>query len=115
MPCDTYLSKGQTLAERKEEVKRVVTLYDQLLAKGRAKVKIGSQGAVTFTGLEVEAVDRRFVTDACIYRRIMSTGSTLARLAVAKAERLAGRVVDRRVVAQGVHSHDGGETWGSDR
>ena len=30
---------------------------------------------------------------------------------IARAEALAGRTVDRKVVAAGVHSHDGGTTW----
>ena len=38
----------------------------------------------------------------------MSSGSALARAAVARAEQLAGRQVDRRAVAVGAHSHDGG-------
>jgi hypothetical protein len=49
------------------------------------------------------------VSDACAYRRIMSIGS--AKAAIARAEQLAGRSIDRRVVAQGVHSHDDGRTW----
>jgi hypothetical protein len=32
---------------------------------------------------------------------------------IAKAEQVAGRSVNRQVVGQGVHSHDGGESWHS--
>jgi hypothetical protein len=41
----------------------------------------------------------------------MVSGSQLAIQAIAKAERLAGRSVDRQLVAQGYHSHDGGNSW----
>jgi hypothetical protein len=63
---------------------------------------------VTFTGIADE--ERDGVTDACIYRRIMATGSALPRHMIAKAEQVAGR---RQVVGQGVHSHDGGASWHS--
>jgi hypothetical protein len=44
----------------------------------------------------------------------MASGFALAKLAIMKAEQLAGRTVDRKVVAQGTHSHDGGRTWHKD-
>ena len=68
-------------------------------------------GAIAFVGPEWEGV-RSGVTDACAYRRIMATGSALARQEILRAEQLAGRTVNRQVVAAGVHSHDGGATWG---
>jgi hypothetical protein len=55
--------------------------------------------------------DRDGVTDACAYRRLVVSGSALAKAAIARAEQLAGRQVDRRVLAHGAHSHDGGKTW----
>jgi hypothetical protein len=41
----------------------------------------------------------------------MATGSAMAKTAIARAEALAGRSVNRQAVAQGHHSHDGGATW----
>ncbi len=35
-------------------------------------------------------------------------------MALAKAEAQAGRTVDKQAVASGLHSHDGGKTWGKD-
>jgi hypothetical protein len=35
----------------------------------------------------------------------------MARLAIQRAEQLAGRSVDRAVIGHGTHSHDGGRTW----
>jgi hypothetical protein len=36
-----------------------------------------------------------------------------ARATEARAEAIAGRTVDARTIAAGVHSHDGGRTWGN--
>ena len=77
------------------------------LARGTIKPKVGPQGAITFIGFD--GADRDGVTDACAYRRIMQTGSQQAKLAIMKAEQMAGRSVDRQALAQAIHSHDGGE------
>ncbi|AAN02025.1 hypothetical protein SEA_NIEBRUSAYLOR_93 [Mycobacterium phage NiebruSaylor] len=109
MPCDTVLKKGQTVSERAAEVRKAGQEIDRLLAAGRVKVKVGPQGAVTFLNIPEDV--RAGITDACVYRRIMASGSHSARQAIAQAERLAGRAVDKKVVATGIHSHDGGQTW----
>ena len=109
MPCDTTLKPNQTIQQRASEVRSVVDALSKRLLTGAAKVVIGPQGAVAFTGLS--AAERDGVTDACAYRRLMATGSPLAKQAIARAEQLAGRRVDRRAVAVGAHSHDNGRTW----
>jgi hypothetical protein len=109
MPCDTYLKPDQTLNQRVEEVKKRVTAVDRLIASRKVTVKVGPQGAVTFVGIPDE--DRDGMTDACIYRMLTRKGSAAARQAIQKAEMMAGRSVDRKVVAAGIHSHDGGSTW----
>lgn len=110
MPCDTIFTKPkQTAQQRAEEVRRAVSTLDALLKRRRAQVKIGPQGAIAFVGWP--ETDRDGVTDACAYRRIMATGSALAKAEIARAEAMSGRAVNRRVVATGVHSHDGGATW----
>ena len=109
MPCDTSFLPGQTISQRKEEVKRVVKTLDSFLTRGIAKAKVGPQGAITFTGFPED--ERNRVTDACAYRQIMASGSGLAKAAIARAEAMAGRTVDRKVVGIGAHSHDGGQTW----
>ncbi len=108
MPCDTRLKPKQTIQQRKEEVTRAVGKIQARLIDGRAKVKIGPQGAIAFDGVDDV---RDGVTDACAYRRIMATGSALAKAAIARAEQLSGRSIDKRVIGQGAHSHDGGHTW----
>ena len=109
MPCDTILKPKQTIQQRAEEIRRAVAGLSAALASGRVKAIVGPQGAIAFEGWDV--AERDGVTDACAFRRIMVTGSVLAKAAIARAEQLAGRTVDRRVVAHGVHSHDGGVSW----
>lgn len=109
MPCDTKLKVNQTIKQRADEVRKAAERISQGLAGGTVKAKVGPQGAIAFIGLTDQ--DRDGITDACAYRRIMVSGSALAKAAIARAEQLAGRSVDRRVIGQGGHSHDGGRTW----
>lgn len=109
MPCDTRLKRGQTIQQRADEVRKATSRIDAAIAAGRARVVVGPQGAVAFTGLADS--DRDGVTDACAYRRIMATGSSLAKAAIARAELMSGTAINRQAVAVGVHSHDGGKTW----
>lgn len=109
MPCDTRVKRGQSLDQRKTEVKTIVEQVASKLATGAIKAKVGPTGGITFLGLTDDQRDG--VTDACIYRRVMATGSVAAKLAIQQAEMYAGRAVDRHAVAHGHHSHDGGHTW----
>src|SRR5262245_45059285 len=109
MPCDTRLKPRQTIQQRAAEVRKVVDMLSAKLASGAVKVKVSPQGAVAFEGLT--DAERDGVTDACAYRRVMVSGSALAKAAIARAEQLAGRGVSRQALAQGIHSHDGGHTW----
>ena len=109
MPCASRLKKGQTIAQRAAELRKRGEQIDKLIAAGRVGVKIGPQGAIAFTGIPDEIRDSQ--TDNCVYRSIMARGSHAAKMVIAKAERLAGRAVDKKVVAQGLHSHDGGQSW----
>lgn len=111
MPCDTSFLVGQTLTQRKEEVRKKVTVIDKLLSAKKIQVKVGPQGAITFVG--IPDADRARMTDGCIYRMLTRSGSAMAKMAIARAEQLAGRSVDRKTIAQGTHSHDGGATWHS--
>lgn len=109
MPCDTRLKPRQTIKQRADEVKAMVAKLAAALAAGKVKAVVGPTGGVAFTGLTDQ--DRDGVTDACAYRRIMATGSALAKAAIARAEQLSGRAVNRQAVGHGHHSHDGGATW----
>jgi hypothetical protein len=110
MPCDTRLKTNQTLTQRKEEVRAVVAKVQAAVASGAVRAVVDKRtGAVAFNGL-LDA-DRDGVTDACIYRRVMATGSATVKAAIAKAEALAGRSVSLTALSAGHHSHDGGNTW----
>lgn len=110
MPCDTRLKPRQTISQRKDEVRRATERFIAGLKNGRVKVVVDKKtGAVAFSGLTEE--ERDGVTDACAYRRILVSGSQLALQAIARAEQLAGRGIDKQKIAAGYHSHDGGLTW----
>ena len=114
MPCDTVRQQPkQTLAERKREVTKAQGTIERMISTGQVKVKVDKKtGGVVL--IDVPANVRVGITAACIVRRIMTRGSISARQAIVKAERLAGRSVDKKAIAAGLHSHDGGATWGTD-
>lgn len=109
MVCDTRLKPRQTLSQRADEVRAATTKLSDSLAAGRVKVTIDkATGAINF---DWDANERDGITDNCAYRRIMATGSASAKLAIAKAEQMAGRTVNKQAVASGLHSHDGGRSF----
>jgi hypothetical protein len=88
------------------------TAVDRLnlaLAAGTVTVKVGANGAIAFTGWAQD--DRAGVSDLCAYRKLAAQNSPQLRRALARAEVIAGRTVDRATVASGTHSHDGGASW----
>lgn len=110
MPCDRIFKRKQTIQQRAREIKQVVEDVNSLLAAGKVKPVIDRKtGSIAFQG--ISDTQRDDVSDACIYRRIMVTGSSLAKAKIAQAEMLAGRQVNKGALAQGVHSHDGGASW----
>lgn len=107
MPCDTYrATEYETPATRTKTIQETVAKLGRDLASGKVKPVVGPQGGIAFAGADYLGRDR--ITDACAYRRIMASGPALARAAIAKAEALAGRAVDKRAT---VHSHNGGASW----
>ena len=117
MPCDTRLKNNykntqrrQTISERANEVRQIAIDVNSLIAAGKVKPVVDKRtGAVAFQGLDDTIRDG--ATDACIYRRIMVTGSSLTKAKLAQAEAVAGRPVNKQALAAHVHSHNGGETW----
>ena len=110
MPCETRLKPKQTIKERAAEVRAATERLNRKLAMGLVKPKVDrATGAIAFEGFA--DIERDGVTDACAYRRIMVSGSALAKAAIERAEALAGRSISREAITAGVHSHDGGETW----
>jgi hypothetical protein len=112
MPCDTRLKPGVTVVQRNAEIGQAIARLEKLLGENKVRVVVDKRtGAVAFEGWSPELRDD--VTDLCAYRRMAARSSWALRQAVARAEVLAGRKVDERALAAGVHSHDGGKTWGA--
>jgi hypothetical protein len=109
MPCDTQLKQNETVAQRKETIKKSLTQLEAALTQGQAKVVIGPNGAVAFQGWKPD--DRNGVTDVCAVRTLTASNSWALRQAIAKAEMTQGRKVNPAAVAAGTHSHDQGKTW----
>lgn len=106
MPCDTR--QNLTQVERNamaEALKRLNTA----LELGSVKVVIGRQGAVAFAGWAPDA--RAGLSDLCAYRRLAASNSPALRKALGRAEAMAGRQLDSRMLTAGIHSHDHGQTW----
>lgn len=110
MPCDTRRKRGQSIQQRANEVRQVVNDVNSLIAAGKVKPVVDKKtGAVAFQGISDTVRDD--VTDACIYRRLLVSGSSMTKIALQRAEMLAGRSISREALAQGHHSHDGGSSW----
>lgn len=110
MPCDTRRRRGQSLSVRKEEVRKVMYDVNSLIAAGKVTPVVDrATGSIAFKGI-LDAI-RDDVTDACILRGMLANGNSLTRAAIARAEQLAGRTINKQAVSQGIHSHDGGDTW----
>jgi hypothetical protein len=107
MPCDTRIPAGITIQQRKKQVQDSIAALEAGLRAKSVTVRVGPQGALAFVG----AWNRNGVTDVCAYRRLAASGSAELRMAVARAEALAGRKVDARQVAAGTHLH--GDDWHS--
>jgi hypothetical protein len=109
MPCYTRVRKGVTAEQRKQQVKDALKKLEASLLSKRAKLVVGSNGAVAITGWEKN--ERDDVTDVCAVRTLMAQNSWAFRQALASAEALAGRKMNQQAVTAGVHSHDSGKTW----
>lgn len=107
MACDFRIPAGMTPQKRKTQIEEAMARLQKALAAGTVTIKIGANGALTFNG----AWDRAGISDSCAYRKLMAAGSPELRRALGRAEALAGRKADERVIASGVHSHDGGKTF----
>lgn len=110
MACETVLRAGQTLQQRVKAIDVALKRLEQYLTQGKVQIGISPQGAITFKGWATS--DRDDITDACAYRTLAVQSSWALRQAVAKAEAMSGRKVNANAIAAGIHSHDGGKTWG---
>lgn len=104
MPCDTRPTLTQLQRQAQDEaLKRL----QAALGAGAITLTIGRQGALAITGWAED--QREGLSDVCAFRRLANTPEL--RRALAAAEARAGVRLDRRMITQGVHSHDGGKSW----
>lgn len=110
MACDTRLKPQQTISERIVEVRKAIERLADAIRANRIKIVIDrATGAPAISGWDETSRDG--ITDGCALRLILKTGNGMARELVAKAEAMAGRPMNKQAMAQGHHSHDGGQTW----
>ena len=108
MTCESRKIAGQTTEQRRAEITRVFAEIRAAIMTGKARIIVGKQGGIAFV---LPGIDRAGVSDACIYRVLMRENAWGFREALAKAETLAGCVVNETMIATGLHSHDHGVTW----
>lgn len=107
MAC--FLQQAKLTPQQIAARDNALAVLERKLAAKEVSVVVGSNGAVAFRGW-TEA-DRNGLADVCVYRALSSKNSPELRRAVARAEALAGRNIDKRAVNAGTHSHDGGKTF----
>ncbi|HSN68793.1 MAG TPA: hypothetical protein VLV48_06075 [Thermoanaerobaculia bacterium] len=107
MACWTIKITPEVIQKRETALERM----EKALQAGTVTVKIGATGAIAFSK-PMSLTDDGF-SDVCAYRALLSRNSPGLRKAVARAEAMAGRKVNPQAINSGMHSHDGGKTWGS--
>lgn len=105
MPCE---AKAVTQAEKLGQ-QRALDRLEKAIGNGTVQVVIGAQGSVSFRNW----ADNAGLADLCAYRRLTASNSPELRRALMRAEAMAGRKLNVNAVSAGVHSHDGGRTWGT--
>lgn len=104
MPCMTQPNLTQT---QKQAQQMALKRLQAAIGAGTVQVVIGRNGGIAFKGW----ADNGGVSDLCAYRALANTPEL--RRALARAEALSGTRLNPQAIAAGVHSHDGGQTWGS--
>lgn len=105
MACWT-IKVTETVQMKRE---RAIERLRRELAAGTTTVRISANGAVAFSK-PMNMIDDGFA-DVCAFRKLFAANDPALRMAIMKAEALAGRKVNMMAVASGEHSHDGGSTW----
>jgi hypothetical protein len=105
MPCTTNPILTPTQRDRQRQA---LARLQAAIGAGTVQVVI-AKGSIAFKGWAAE--DREGVADLCAYRALANTPEV--RRAVIRAEAATGQRIDPRAIASGMHSHDGGRTWGT--
>jgi hypothetical protein len=106
MPCTT---NPNLTVEKKELQRGALARLQAAIGAGTVQVVVAARtGAFALRGWKDE--DREGVSDLCAYRALINTPEM--RRAIVRAQAITGTPIDQRAIAAGVHSHDGGRTWG---
>ena len=104
MPCT---SQANLSADQARRMSDAIKRLEMALGNNSASLVIGAAGSIAFKGWN----DKEGVSDLCAYRALASSNSPALRRAVMRAEAL-GTKINPRAIAAGMHSHDGGQSWG---
>lgn len=107
MPC---LTQPAATPVQRERQRAALERLAAAIGAGSVRIIVGRAGGIAFAGWRAE--DREGVSDVCAYRAIMHRPEV--RRALVRAEAMSGHRMDPRAVASGLHTHDGGATWGRD-
>jgi hypothetical protein len=110
MACENRIRKGQTAQSRQNEIDEALQKLEQKLQDGGVQLVIAENGGLLFQGWE--GAERNDVNDACAFQKLVVMGSFALQQALAQAEAMAGRSANYGAVMGGLHSHDGGQSWG---
>ena len=107
MPCITNVN---LTAEKKVRQRKALEALRARLADGSVEAVVAKRtGAFALKGWRTE--DREDISDLCAYRALMNAPEM--RRAVMRAQAMSATPINQRTIASGLHSHDGGATWGS--
>jgi hypothetical protein len=102
MPCDTYIPVNMTPPQRRKQIDEAIDRLNKAIEAGQVTLVVDkSTGAVGFKG----DWQRDGVSDSCAFRKLTLKSSMGFKRALAKAETMAGRKVNEKAVAAGVHMH----------
>lgn len=85
-----------------------LTRLEVALLSGSVTVAIGDEGSIAFQGWE----GSRDLSDTCAFHHLEMRNSFALHQAIEMAESLSGKKISKEAIASGLHSHDGGKTWG---
>jgi len=110
MACESKIRQGQTAADREREIQETIAKLEQALQGGTVTIRIDANGGIVFENWQ--EAERNGVNDACAFRLLTVAGSFALQQALATAEAMSGMKANQNAVMGGLHSHDGGKTWG---
>jgi hypothetical protein len=106
MPC---LTNPTVTVEQKAKQRGALERLRESIGAGRVQVVVGKgNGAFALKGWADN--DREGVSDVCAYRALLNTPEM--RRAIQRAQAMSATPLNQQAIAGGLHSHDGGKTWG---